>query len=77
VLWTYYDRELRRAVRAADTAGDADRLATLLGHAQQFERLITVIGDEPRLDEMRRHGHWLVRRVLDLSLGQRPPHAGR
>jgi DNA-binding GntR family transcriptional regulator len=69
-LWTYYDRELWRAVRMANAAGDVDRLTTLLGHAQQFERLIALIGDEPRLDEVRRDGRWLMHRILELSLAR-------
>jgi hypothetical protein len=67
-LWTYYDRELWRAVLEANATGDADRLATLLAQAVQFGELVALVDDRSRLDEVRRDTRWLMRRVVELSV---------
>jgi hypothetical protein len=67
-LWTYYDRELRAAVRAAHSASDADRLAALLAQAIRFEQLVALVDPEPRLAEVHRDVERLVRRLAELSV---------
>ena len=78
-LWTFYDQELWRDVRAADRAGDLRRLAELLASAALFEQLVASLGDEPRAAEVQRGNRWLTRRVLELSLAAdpRPPRSLR
>jgi hypothetical protein len=67
-LWTYYDRELWRAVREANLAGDADRLAALLAQAVQFGALVALVDDRARLAEVRRDTRWLMGRVAELAV---------
>ena len=72
-LWTFYDAELRTAIRAADATRDVARLTLLLAQALRFEDLAALVDDGARLAGVRRDNARLRRRVLALTVASLAP----